>query len=284
MVRKELKSILSEQSTSSSSTSSLSPGAQKALEQSKIAKQNKDVQKKRAAAKESMKGMSVEGVELDIEEQFSRMPGDKLQSDEGDFFDSTDLHGDDGEFESWQDPDQQDHFYPEGEFPNDEFEFDFAPADEIGLYDEVPGVTSSPEDFMDPYPEDESVKLPEQRMFDDDTDAADIFTNSTEEKFFSATAPSRVPEKSLSVDELESSLARPEDEIDIDWDDSKRMELEQVDKPKQPVPYDDYQATDAEWDALKGEQEYQAGLDDEREEREYQRSGGGRRADWEWQY
>ena len=274
MVRKELKSILSEQS---SPTSSLSPGAQKALEQSKIAKQNKDVQKKRAAAKESMKGMSVEGVELDIEEQFSRMPGDKLQSDEGDFFDSTDLHGDDGEFEGWQDPDQQDHFYPEGEFPNDEFEFDFAPADEIGFYDEVPGVTSSPEDFMDPYPEDESVKLPEQRMFDDDTDAADIFTNSTEEKFFSATAPSRVPEKSLSVDELESSLVAPEDEINIDWDDSKRMELEQTDNS-----VDDLE--DERFDALKREMDYQAWLDAEKEEDDFQRSGGGRRADWEWQY
>lgn len=70
MVRKELKSILSEQS---SPTSSLSPGAQKALEQSKIAKQNKDVQKKRAAAKESMKGISVESVDplfetLDLDE------------------------------------------------------------------------------------------------------------------------------------------------------------------------------------------------------------------------
>lgn len=255
---------------------SLSPEAQKALELSRQAKQNKDAQKKRAAAKNSMRGISVEGVEP-IEEQFSRMPGDKLQSDEGDFFDSTDLHGDDGEFEGWQDPDQQDHFYPEGEFPNDEFEFDFAPADEIRLYDEVPGVTSSPEDFMDPYPEDESVKLPEQRMFDDDTDAADIFTNSTEEKFFSATAPSRVPEKSLSVDELESSLVAPEDEINIDWDDSKRMELEQTDNS-----VDDLE--DERFDALKREMDYQAWLDAEKEEDDFQRSGGGRRADWEWQY
>lgn len=198
---------------------SLSPEAQKALELSRQAKQNKDAQKKRAAAKNSMRGISVEGVEP-IEEQFSRMPGDKLQSDEGDFFDSTDLHGDDGEFEGWQDPDQQDHFYPEGEFPNDEFEFDFAPADEIRLYDEVPGVTSSPEDFMDPY---------------------------------------------------------PEDEINIDWDDSKRMELEQTDNS-----VDDLE--DERFDALKREMDYQAWLDAEKEEDDFQRSGGGRRADWEWQY
>lgn len=92
-----------------------------------------------------------------IKEQ-KRIEGDKRQSDEVDFFDTTDIHGDEGEFEGWQDPDQQDHFYPE-----DEFEFDFAPADEIGLYDEDPGVTSDPEDFMDPWPEDESVKIREQR-------------------------------------------------------------------------------------------------------------------------
>jgi hypothetical protein len=178
-IRNEVKKILREMGEASSS---LSPEAEKALEQSKIAKQNKDAQKKRAAAKQSMRGMSVEGVDpsadddFDFEtgkwttadedagstyypydddddshspygasspknnqeyyiEQFSRMPGDKLQSDEGDFFDTTDLHGED----------------------------DFAPADEIGLYDEVPGGFSDPEDFMDPYPEDESVKIREQR-------------------------------------------------------------------------------------------------------------------------
>lgn len=49
---------------------SLSPDAQKALEQSKVAKQNKDAQKKRAAAKDSMKGISVEAVDP-IEEQVS---------------------------------------------------------------------------------------------------------------------------------------------------------------------------------------------------------------------
>lgn len=204
MIKKELKSILSETSQSSP-TSSLSPGAQKALEQSKIAKQNKDVQKKRAAAKDSMRGMSVEGVELDIEEQFSRIPGDKLQSDEGDFFDTTDLH-DEGEFQGWQDPDQQDHFFPE-----DEFEFDFSPADEIGLYDEVPGGSSEPEDFMDPWPEDESVKISEQRMFDDDTDDADIFANSTEEKFFSVKAP---PRKVGMSDEERKELYRLRDEME----------------------------------------------------------------------
>jgi hypothetical protein len=48
----------------------LSADGQKALEQSKVAKQNKDAQKKRAAAKDSMKGISVEAVDP-IEEQSS---------------------------------------------------------------------------------------------------------------------------------------------------------------------------------------------------------------------
>lgn len=48
----------------------LSTDGQKALEQSKVAKQNKDAQKKRAAAKDSMKGISVEAVDP-IEEQSS---------------------------------------------------------------------------------------------------------------------------------------------------------------------------------------------------------------------
>lgn len=48
----------------------LSPAAQKALELSRQAKQNKDAQVKRAAAKASMKGISVEGIEPDaIDEQ-----------------------------------------------------------------------------------------------------------------------------------------------------------------------------------------------------------------------
>lgn len=81
---------------------SLSPEGQKALEQSKVAKQNKDAQKKRAAAKQSMRGMSVESADPTVEEQFSRVPGDKRQSDEMDFFDTDEFHdeyagfGDDG--------------------------------------------------------------------------------------------------------------------------------------------------------------------------------------------
>lgn len=49
----------------------LSPAAQKALEMSRQAKQNKDAQKKRAAAKASMRGISVEGADPTIEEQSS---------------------------------------------------------------------------------------------------------------------------------------------------------------------------------------------------------------------
>jgi hypothetical protein len=143
-IKNEVKKILREMSET---TSSLSPEAEKALEQSKVAKQNKDAQKKRAAAKQSMRGMSVEGADPTVEEQFSRMPGDKLQSDEGDFFDTDELHLERDHDDKW----------------NDQFDFDFAPADEIGLYDEKPGVTSEPEDFMDPYPEDESVKIREQK-------------------------------------------------------------------------------------------------------------------------
>lgn len=48
----------------------LSPAAQKALELSRQAKQNKDAQKKRAAAKNSMRGISVESIDP-IEEQSS---------------------------------------------------------------------------------------------------------------------------------------------------------------------------------------------------------------------
>lgn len=50
---------------------SLSPAAQKALDASRQAKQNKDAQKKRAAAKDSMRGISVEAAEPAIEEQSS---------------------------------------------------------------------------------------------------------------------------------------------------------------------------------------------------------------------
>ena len=48
---------------------SLSPEAQKALELSRQAKLNKDAQKKRAAAKDSMRGISVEGVDSMLDEQ-----------------------------------------------------------------------------------------------------------------------------------------------------------------------------------------------------------------------
>lgn len=57
------------------------------------------------------------------------------------------------------------------------------------------------EDDEDKLPEEE--KLPEQRMFDDDTDDADIFSNSAEEKFFSAKVPPRKPEKSFKYDILD---------------------------------------------------------------------------------
>jgi len=65
---------------------SLSPEAQKALELSRQAKLNKDAQKKRAAAKNSMRGISVEGVEP-IEEQSSSTRNPKLQR----FYDAVEI-------------------------------------------------------------------------------------------------------------------------------------------------------------------------------------------------
>lgn len=72
-VQEQISKLVAEQ------VKSLSPAAQKALELSRQAKLNKDAQKKRAAAKDSMRGISVESVEpMDEQSSWHRDKNEEL--------------------------------------------------------------------------------------------------------------------------------------------------------------------------------------------------------------
>lgn len=236
MIKKELKSILSE---TSSTVSSLSPGAQKALDQSKIAKQNKDVQKKRAAAKDSMRGMSVEGCEPDLEEQILP-PGNK-----GKDIDYSDFDFDTGMWTTAE----------EDEYPYDD-------DDSENPYLKGPTRTNDVEYYS------EQHRIEGDKLHSDEGDFFDTIDLHGEDEFenggFGDATPGVIP-----YSEFEDDF----------WPEDETVQL-----PEQSHD-DSYQKqSDKDRQREKEDQKYQADLDDERDERDFQRSGGGRRADWEWQY
>jgi len=102
------------------------------------------------------------------------------------------------------------------------------------------------------WPEDEKIR--EQRMFDDDTDDADIFSNSAEEKFFSAKVPPRKPEKSFEFDMMDDE---DEDMYDVfDGMDVMGPEgTETFDRDKHVPTPSEYSEEDALRDAQEADEE-----------------------------
>jgi len=246
---------------------SLSPEAQKALELSHQAKLNKDAQKKRAAAKASMRGISVEGNDPTLGEQSSWH-----RDQNGELYDlyKTKYRVNFGQG-------QVSNTFP----TRKEAEYEMTFIDEPNAFIQFKDLNTG-EWF--------NIKhLREQRIEGDKlhSDEADFFDTSELEDY---------------QDDLNNDYLGFDDDGDIgdsyrgadeSWDDgyvpgSYRYVREQHNKKEgetetaeQPIPYDDYIATEAEWDSLRDEQEFQAKLDNEQERRNYLRySGGHRRTGW----
>lgn len=300
----------------------LSPEAQKALEKSRIAKQNKDAQKKRAGAKDSMKGISVECA-CPIEEQFVDEGSHEATELENYISNDRNLYQQykaiiknlknkvvKGVYnpekaitlwmylvtagakkyaqENGSPGDRMQDLFPKSVRIEVAKSFRDASADVIGAQmpvmeqnvrmpgdklsaDEDPMADFDTSEFYkdepfdveqydledEPYqdsffPEDEKIR--EQRMFDDDTDDADIFSNSAEEKFFSAKVPPRKTEKSFEFDMMDDD---DEDMYDVfDGMDVMGPEgTETFDRDKHVPTPSEYTEEDALLDVQEAEEE-----------------------------